>query len=357
MARQITRPIRHPVATATLIDLIHGYASGTGADSKLREAVYDALRAVDRDRAISRKMVENFSHAPREERIRSFGEFVPGSLRDLEDSRLKHIFNPLPTTLLQDDVFPEPPPAFPERTQFTISFTGLYCRSRTGDRGVFGPSDEPYVITSAVHIDDSGENVVRTVLHPVGDPDHRYGDVDSCEWRSGPIAACWAGEENEVSLVAVAMEHDEGDAEAYRDEIQLIVAAAAAVAAYFDIRIGVVLQLFAADVIQWIIDSEDDEIGTDVVIVTPDWLRQGASNMSVQYLGRCRRAKSVGFLQYVIEETSMKTNLEYDFVSAHTDNGSYYITYIVTADQDPIDEPGYSDVILRSTHMSLNNTI
>jgi len=44
--------------------------------------------------------------------------------------------------------------------------------------------------------------------------------------------------------------------------------------------------------------------------------------------------RSVGF-SYIEEEVIDETNLNYDFISRHTNRGEYVVTYTVSADKSP----------------------
>jgi hypothetical protein len=197
------------------------------------------------------------------------------------------------------------------------------------------------VITGSVDIVD-GENVVRSEHHPIGDPDGHHGDVDSGESRGGPIAACWTGTlpSAEISILTVVMEHDEGDPDAYKEEVETIVDAAAAIAAFFNIKVAVVLKAFAAEVILWVIDSDDDQIGTHVVTITPEWVKRYPHTYPIRKFTDKRIVrKPQGWFQWVEEEVVDRTDLDYQFVSRHTDRGNYVVTYKMTADKEPLTEP------------------
>lgn len=342
MSREFRGPTTNPLATATMIDLLHGYAEGAAATTPLQQAVERALSNRDYDRKIAKTLVQNFTSIPAKIKTPVFGEFAGGRLRALSDDELSQVFaRPRPGVVFQDDVSLGDPAEYPPGTLFTVLYTGLYCKDRTGDRNVFGPSDEPYVITVSVDI-VGGQNVERSELHPVGDPDQHYGDVDDGEFRRGPIAAVWAGPEpaEELSIVTVVMEHDEGDPKAYEEEVGTIVSLAAAVAAYFNIAIGAAIKAFAEDVILWVIDSGDDMIGTEVVTITPEWIRRYPHQYPVRQFSDTRTVlKPVGLFQYVEEEVVDNTDLDFQFISRHTDRGEYAVTYKVTADNDPVRQP------------------
>ena len=118
----------------------------------------------------------------------------------------------IPVRALQDLLHPRPPSPIvppPAPPVYTLRYRGLYCQEETTwDQASW--SDEVYVITSAVHIDANGHNVVRTEALPTAQSHAWYDDVDSGEVRFGPVAACWRGNSDPVSLTAVVYEHDQG---------------------------------------------------------------------------------------------------------------------------------------------------
>ena len=109
-----------------------------------------------------------------------------------------------------------------------IRYVGFHCDAERGD---FGWSDEVYLITSAAHITAGGANVVRSEKHPLGASE--YSNVDVGDTRLGPIAACWQGSADPVSLTAVAFEHDYGDPNHYREEVDAAVKVAIVIAAIY----------------------------------------------------------------------------------------------------------------------------
>ncbi|MCF7995877.1 MAG: hypothetical protein K9L88_13680 [Chromatiaceae bacterium] len=161
----------------------------------------------------------------------------------------------------------------PER--FTINYQGMHCTDETGVD--FLGSDEVYILTSAIHITTNGENVVRTERHPIiATVPSTYGGVDSHETRIGPVAACWSARVEEfqegMSLTTVFMEHDEGDPDAYRDEVDGAVKLAIGVSVYLFPPAGAILALIEAsglitDLFNWFLGTGDDEIGTTTVVL------------------------------------------------------------------------------------------
>lgn len=344
MSRELRRQTRNPALVAAGLDILDHYASGVAPKTPFQRAMFDALSKSDPDRTISARQVAHFERMPKKLTTAVVGKRVRGQFFGLSDERLKPVFMAAdPSLVLFDDVGDPVIPDYPADTRFTLLYTGLYCRDRTGDRWIFGGSDEPYVITVAVSV-EAGENAERSETHPVGDPDKHYGDVDDGEWRNGPIAACWSGpaQNLDISLVSVAMERDEGDPDAYEEEIRNLVNLAAAVAAYFNIAIGAAIKAFAEDLLKWVIDSGDDEIGTAVEIIAPDRLKLLARNPT-QLLKRTRTVRRpIGPFTFVEEEVEDKTTLEYHFFTHHDDMGEYFATFKVVADKEPINRPEIS---------------
>jgi hypothetical protein len=264
--------------------------------------------------------------------------FSWGTFRNSNDDVFKELIKPINLTLFKDDVGPVIEPQYPNGTIFTLMYTGLYCRKRTGDRGWFGPSDEPYVITSAVTV-VNGDNIIRTERHPIGDPDKRYGDVDSSEFREGPNAACWSGVESEISLVVTVMENDEGDPDAYKDEIGLIVELAADVAKIYGVPIPDALQQLAVNAINWVIDSEDDNIGTETLILSPFSLKLAA-------------LVAPG---YIFKDGGVDTTIQHNRFTYHDDDGEYFTLFRIDANQDPI--PVGPEIFNRPEFVLNNNKI
>ncbi|RWR24277.1 hypothetical protein D8Y24_05610 [Agrococcus lahaulensis] len=192
---------------------------------------------------------------------------------------------------------------------YTINYRGLWCEDETTWDWVSW-ADEIYVITSAVHV-ENGENVVRTERHPVADDERWYEDVDSDEARLGPIAACWHGRADTVSLTAVVMEHDMGDPDAYREEIDALVKAALAVLAYFypPAALAQLLSSTITDAVNWLLDTADDPIETQTVVHSSGMLEALSTSYRGTYLGEGQR----------------HTGLEYHFLTNHAGGGARYV--------------------------------
>ena len=345
MAREIRRNTLNPLATAMAIDLIHGYAEGVEPETRTERAVHNVLKRKDPQRKISRRMTANFAAVPQKIKTQTFGDIAPGRLRRASDAEVTIAFsqNILPVSF-RDDVHPPEEPNYPAQTVFTVSYTGLYCKDGTGDRGIFGSRDEPYVISSAVHVDENGENIVRSELHPVGDNDKRYGGMEDGKWRSGPIAACWVGTAKEVSIVTVVMEHDEGDPDAYREEVEAVIEVAAAIAAANGIPVPDAVKSLVASIIIWVIGSSDDEVGTETIVLNPRWLKLSAPAIKPTFSESRTVLRPVGFMQFIEETVTDQTDIPYSFISRHDDDGEYVVCYRITADRDPTTSPAITDV-------------
>jgi hypothetical protein len=117
-------------------------------------------------------------------------------------------------------------------TTYRLLYTGLKCSEETTfDRGT--TSDEPYVVTSVTSSAIVGAVSVamgsaRTRKQPRGRS--HYPDVDSGDWREGPVDECWSGSASDIVVISALYEHDDGDPDKYRDEIHVAVTVALAVA-------------------------------------------------------------------------------------------------------------------------------
>ncbi|MCG8085874.1 MAG: hypothetical protein JAZ13_09170 [Candidatus Thiodiazotropha taylori] len=342
MARKMRRKTRDPIATALLIELLNGYSTGTLGNSPAQVAFKRSLEEVDPDRIISQRLMSNFSRVNKRHRDAVFNGLEFGRYLKLNDSEMYAVLSkpPLSVFIIEDDVLPTPIPAYPVGTNFTILYTGLYCNDDSDDGFIFRGSDEPYVITVALEV-LNGENITRSERHPIGFQDGHYNDVDSGEHRDGPNAACWSGElpAIELSLISTVMENDEGDPNAYKEEIEVLVNVAAAIAAAFNIAVGVAIKAFVEDILLWLVDSGDDELGTDVAIITPDQLRRYPHQYPLRRYSEDReiiRPNPFPWDFPIKETVTDETSLMYHFVTQHEDSGRYVATYKVVADQEPL---------------------
>ncbi len=81
-----------------------------------------------------------------------------------------------------------------------LRYKGLNCFGETGE---ISGSDEIYLFTIVTTI-ANGQAFVRTEKHPVGIDS--YDDVDQGASFSGPVAPCFFGPAQDLSLVVTVME-------------------------------------------------------------------------------------------------------------------------------------------------------
>lgn len=321
--------LRSPsIETMAFIDLLDGYANDSLSNSKVQNDLKSKLKALDPDKRLTRKIVSDFkrriSKTSRRKIINGteVRSYRWGRFRSLNDKDLKGLMSPKAVFHLSDDDVGEViVENFPADTKFTLKYKGLYCKEESRDRNNPWGSDEPYIITSAVSI-INGENIVRTELHPIGVPSKSYGDVDENEIRNGPIAACWHGELNEVSMVVTVMEHDEGDPDYYKKEIEYLVKSAAYLALLLGYPIPDAVQQLAVSLINFLVGSDDDNMGVDTIIFTPYDLRYYATRTGGNSVGS---GKILPF--------------DYHRNSYHDEGAKYYVFFSVEADKAPLDGP------------------
>lgn len=211
---------------------------------------------------------------------------------------------------------------------YTIRYVGLFCQDETGITNV--GSDEIYVLSSAIHI-SNGQNVTTDAIrNPANYPDGKYyGDVDTGDSRVGPVTAVWSGNPDTVSLVVVTMEHDQGDPDAYREEIDAAVKAALAVATYFYPPAAVValVEEQIVDLINWLFGSGDDIISTETVVLERAQLEGYAQQGRSYYVGKK-------------DGNPLPTQLFQHFVTTHRgDHTEYVIGFDVLRDPPLAIEP------------------
>ncbi len=135
----------------------------------------------------------------------------------------------------------------------TLRYKGMNCFGVTDGPG----SDEIYVLTFVTTM-QGGQVLVRTEKHPVGVG--VYEEVDAGDSFGGPIAPCYIGPHQDMSLGVTLMEHDQGDPNAFQNEVDSIVTAAAVAAAAAGVPVPEIAQQALGKVINFFIDSADDLI-------------------------------------------------------------------------------------------------
>lgn len=295
MARTLSIP-RDREATGLAIMALRHYAAPDQAvkPSAWEMDVSKRLEELQVDKQAAATMISHFDRIRPSVRARFLGASYDAKIK-VPDQVPVRTFQQFTTTpaqtpnttwsrLYQAGVFgrlklkPLPPGVILPALDYTLTYEGLYCiEESVWDRGSW--SDEPYVISSAVHITKDGKNVVRTERHPfAGDPAHSYyTGVDTGETRVGPRAACWKATVADVaigmSLTTVVMEHDEGDPDAYRKQVDAAVKLALAVVGMYFPAATPLMALIAAsglvtDFFNWLLGTGDDEVGSSTQVFT-----------------------------------------------------------------------------------------
>ncbi|CAM5595611.1 hypothetical protein [Rhodanobacter lindaniclasticus] len=210
--------------------------------------------------------------------------------------------------------------------RYTVRYKGLWCQQET--HGYLPGSDEIYVITSGLAINKGVNTAVEALTHPINTHDKYYGDVDTGEQRVGPVATVYTGNPDTLSLAVVVMEHDEGDPDYYRDEVNTFVAGAIAVATWY-LPPAALLAYFKdniVDAINWILDTGDDVISSEVMT----WERPALEALAIEEprLYQGTKLQPVGggpFGQPHYAAVDFVTDLLAHFVSKHHGDGAEYV--------------------------------
>jgi len=303
MARDLRAP-RDPEAVALAALALRNYVTPVAKPTKFEKDTAAALKKLGLTKTVAKSMVANF------DRIRpSYRERYLGTLgvaktmprkavrpRDLNEVTTNHVVIPQLSLLRRFRPFPGQPqlpggPAVLAPIDYTITYEGMHCIDET--HYDWAGSDEIYIVTSAVHITRQGANVIRTERHPITNgKSGEYGNVDSHDTRIGPRAACWNGVVADVqlgmSLTTVVFEHDYGDPDALRREVNASVILAIAIATIIFPAAGAILALISAsglvtDFFNWLLQTGDDEIGTVTHVLELSDLEEYARSRTTNY--------------------------------------------------------------------------
>lgn len=226
-------------------------------------------------------------------------------------------------------------PDAPAFVKYAVRYQGFFCEDEgTWDGG--SGSDEIYWVTSAVL---ASTNAVNTVRHPLGHEKH-YGDVDTDEARIGPVAVVWEGNTDVVSLVVTAFEHDKGDPDAYRDEIDVLVKATIAVLTKLYTP-AALLALFSesiTDLINWLLGTGDDLVSVQTVVLPRAVLEMHAGQGRGPYVAKVKRP-SIRNGQIVWAYQSLVTDLLYHFTTVHKGGGGHYVACFDVERDPPLPGP------------------
>jgi len=327
MGRVLTRP-QDPDGFARLIGAMRAYTGERKPQSNAERAAIEAMRAQGVSSDLVRAMVTRLDATRASVRTHYLGETTA---LDFALPEPIHAAGPtaaptmvtVPSLALRDLLHLAPIPPHPAPPVYTLRYRGVYCHSETSWDG-FSNSDEIYLVTSAVHIDASGQNVVRTERMPVGPGDEWYGDVDSGEVRVGPTAACWHGNSDPVSLTVAVFEYDNGNPDAYKAEIDAAVKAAIAIAAAYYAGVAILEKAsgLISDAINWLIDTGDDLIQTQTVVNPRSILEWYAGHTVSVYV-----------------DHNKSTSLPFHFITTHHGGGATYIAGFDVTREPPLPLP------------------
>ena len=332
MARELSRP-KDPVALASFAAALRAYLSPTAPKGGFKARVRTSMNAAKVDKKAARRMLDRFEGIRPSIRTDVLGAMGNASWTP-PVKREGLIVKPSATPIVMSlGVFnriqpfdgsagildpSQPRPAQPPT--YTIRYRGFHCASESNwDQGT--PSDEVYVVTSAVHINPDGTNTVRSEKHPVNASE--YGNVDNRDTRLGPIAACWQGQADPVSLIVTAFEHDQGDPDEYKDEINAAIVTALAIASIWFPGARLILALefakgWIAEVFNWFLGTGDDQIDEPQTVILPHLLMDAYG--SKRY--RVYEYQVVVFGQTV---KTVYTELKYMFATTHKGSGAEYV--------------------------------
>jgi|SRR3990170_783110 len=191
----------------------------------------------------------------------------------------------------QGSTHPPPPPK--PNAKYKVDWAGAYCEEETWGLG----ADEVYVIFTMLQAFRKPWTLRSNI-----EEDWDSGD----DWGPFPAMSLFGekGTEQpaETAFTATVMEHDYGDPDKYRDEIHAIATAAQAYAAYKKIPIPDVAVEIVTDIINGLLDTGDDHLGTQTVVIGPATMMWLAQQPLTHFL----------------------IQLNYHFFSTHTGGGAIY---------------------------------
>lgn len=226
-------------------------------------------------------------------------------------------------------------PGAPTFAKYTLRYQGFFCEEDSSWDGGSG-SDEIYFVISSVL---ASTNAVNTLRHPLGHENY-YGDVDTDEARIGPVAVVWEGNTDVVSLVVTAFEHDQGDPDIYRDEVDALVKATIAVVSTL-YPAAAVIALFnesIADLINWLLGTGDDLVSVEIVVLPRAVLELYAGHGRGPYIAKVKRP-SIRNGQIAWGYQSLVTDLLYHFTTVHKGGGGHYVACFDVERDPPLPGP------------------
>jgi hypothetical protein len=103
------------------------------------------------------------------------------------------------------------------RNEITIRYIGFQCIKRVDD-GDTGPSNEPYIIVGVYP--PSVLESISTKKIPDNDGTDNYGNIDGGDSKTDPIDLWTRRPPEDLVIACVVMEHDSGDSQKIKDEVQ-----------------------------------------------------------------------------------------------------------------------------------------
>lgn len=346
--RRLLQAPRNPEMLGRLIAALRVFGGQRQPKNELERSINEALRAQKLAPAAVNRMVGTFDSISKSARVTLLGkiaapDFVAAAR--VEEPTVAPLVTPFPATAFisssgllgaLSEVLSRNPDVTP-LPLYTVRYQGLYCQKEMSwDQGSW--DDEVYLITSAVHIDADGNNIVRTERHPATQDESFYDDVDSGEERIGPVAAVWQGNSDPVSVTVVVFEHDQGDPDAYKEEIDTLVKAAIAILSkiYPPAAVLALISDTITDGINWLIDTDDDIISTETVVL-PRVLLELYSTQGFHSFHFGQRLDISHFPQITI--VPVTTHLLYHFITTHRGGGANYVVGFDVARDPPLQLP------------------
>jgi hypothetical protein len=306
----------------------------------VEKSVLEALTAQNVKASVAKKLLGTLNAVPADDRARFLGTVVDPTF-SIAEAVLEHptasaggtttaFHNAASSVVGNMDLAAEPD----HPVRYTIRYVGLFCQEETNGPG----SDEIYAITSAIHIRDGINIPTDAVRHPLNYPGNYYENIDSADSRVGPVASAWHDNADPVSLVVVVMEHDEGDPNAYRDEIDAAVKAAIAVATrlYPPLAVLALVEKQIVDLINWLVDTDDDLISTETLVLSRADLDNYSKQSRTYYMGTKTTISGFG-LGTSITVTPLTTQLFQHFVTKHNGEGAKYVVGFDVLREPPLD--------------------
>jgi hypothetical protein len=136
------------------------------------------------------------------------------------------------------------------------------------------------------------------------------------------------------------LRHDEGDPNAYRDEIDAAVKAAIAVATRFypPLAVLALVEEQIVDFINWLIDTGDDLISTETLVLSRADLDNYSKQSRTYHMGTKVTISGSG-LGTLITVTPLTTQLFQHFVTKHNGEGAKYVVGFDVLREPPLDSP------------------